>query len=120
VVFLGPRANAELVPKFHVALHPSHAALPMVTSKLHYNADLSTSYKNEFRSWAVKPRLNFISSGFAPFPFLEFHPSLKSTSTRRTSGPLPGNLQNRIEKEKIGGTHRQQGDLISLLLFFFK
>jgi hypothetical protein len=24
--FLGPRANAELVPKFHVALHASHAA----------------------------------------------------------------------------------------------
>jgi hypothetical protein len=31
VVFLGPRANVELVPKFHVALHASHAALPMVT-----------------------------------------------------------------------------------------
>jgi hypothetical protein len=31
VVFLGRRANAELVPKFHVALHASHAALPMVT-----------------------------------------------------------------------------------------
>jgi hypothetical protein len=28
VVFLGPRAKAELVPKFHVALHDSHAALP--------------------------------------------------------------------------------------------
>jgi hypothetical protein len=27
VVFLGPRANAELVPKFHVALYASHAAL---------------------------------------------------------------------------------------------
>jgi hypothetical protein len=31
VLFFGPRANAELVPKFHVALHASHAALPMVT-----------------------------------------------------------------------------------------
>jgi hypothetical protein len=31
VVFLGPGANAELVPKFHVALHASNAALPMVT-----------------------------------------------------------------------------------------
>jgi hypothetical protein len=30
VVFLGPRANAELIPKFHVALHAYHAALPMV------------------------------------------------------------------------------------------
>jgi hypothetical protein len=34
VVFLGPRANAELVPKFHVALHAPHAALPMVTLKI--------------------------------------------------------------------------------------
>jgi hypothetical protein len=34
VVFLGLRANAELVPKFHVALHASLAALPMVTLKI--------------------------------------------------------------------------------------
>jgi hypothetical protein len=27
VVFLGPRANAKLVPKFHIALHASHSAL---------------------------------------------------------------------------------------------
>jgi hypothetical protein len=31
VVFLGPRANAELVPTFHVALHASHAALEILT-----------------------------------------------------------------------------------------
>jgi hypothetical protein len=31
VVLLGPRANAELVPNFHVVLHASHATLPMVT-----------------------------------------------------------------------------------------
>jgi hypothetical protein len=30
VVSLGPRANTELVPKFHVPLRASHAALPMV------------------------------------------------------------------------------------------
>jgi hypothetical protein len=29
-VFLGPRANAELVPKFHVAQHASHAAHVLV------------------------------------------------------------------------------------------
>jgi hypothetical protein len=34
VVFLGPRANAKLVPKFHVALHASHAAFPMATPKI--------------------------------------------------------------------------------------
>jgi hypothetical protein len=30
VVFLGPKANAELEPKFRVTLHASNAALPMV------------------------------------------------------------------------------------------
>jgi hypothetical protein len=34
VVFLGPRANAESVPKFHVALHASHTAFPIVTLKI--------------------------------------------------------------------------------------
>jgi hypothetical protein len=34
VVFLGPKANAELVPKFHLALYASHAALPMVTLQI--------------------------------------------------------------------------------------
>jgi hypothetical protein len=38
VGFLGPRANAELVPKFDVALYASHAALPMVISKFSSNA----------------------------------------------------------------------------------
>jgi hypothetical protein len=32
VVFLGPRANAELVPKFHVPLYVTHTALRMVAS----------------------------------------------------------------------------------------
>jgi hypothetical protein len=40
-VFRGPRANAELVPKFHVALHASHAALPMVTLKFRPNVGLN-------------------------------------------------------------------------------
>jgi hypothetical protein len=29
IIFLGPRTNAEFVSKFNVALHASHAALPM-------------------------------------------------------------------------------------------
>jgi hypothetical protein len=36
VVFLGSRANAELVPKFHVTLHASHASFPMLTSRCHH------------------------------------------------------------------------------------
>jgi hypothetical protein len=51
-VFLGTRANAELVPKFHVALHASHAALPMATLKI-------SPYTNNFDFWlwlrAVSP-----------------------------------------------------------------
>jgi hypothetical protein len=42
VIFLGPRANGELVPKFHVALYASHAALPMVISKFSSNASVNT------------------------------------------------------------------------------
>jgi hypothetical protein len=34
VAFLGPRANAELVPIFHIALHALYAALPMVTLQI--------------------------------------------------------------------------------------
>jgi hypothetical protein len=34
VIFLCPKANAELVPKSHFALHASHTALPMVTLKI--------------------------------------------------------------------------------------
>jgi hypothetical protein len=41
VVFLGSRANAELVPEFHVALHASHAALPMVTLKISPHANVT-------------------------------------------------------------------------------
>jgi hypothetical protein len=46
VVFLGPRANAELVPKFHVALHASHATLPIVTLKIspYTNATLTFDF----------------------------------------------------------------------------
>jgi hypothetical protein len=34
VIFLGPRANAVLVPKFHVALHASRTAVQMITLKI--------------------------------------------------------------------------------------
>jgi hypothetical protein len=40
VGFLDPTANAELVSKFHVALHASHAALPLVASKFRRNVAL--------------------------------------------------------------------------------
>jgi hypothetical protein len=43
VVFLGPRANAELVPEFHVALHASHSAPQTVRSKFRPNLTLFRS-----------------------------------------------------------------------------
>jgi hypothetical protein len=44
VVFLGPRANAELVPKFHVAQHTSHAALPMVALEISHCTNMTSQY----------------------------------------------------------------------------
>jgi hypothetical protein len=48
VVFLGPRAIAELVAKFHVALHASHAALPMVTLKISPWTNVTLSFDFDF------------------------------------------------------------------------
>jgi hypothetical protein len=36
VVLLGPRGNAEMLPDFHVALHASYAALPILTTQLRH------------------------------------------------------------------------------------
>jgi hypothetical protein len=44
VVFFGQRANAELVPKFHVALHASHAALPMVALEISLCTNVTSKY----------------------------------------------------------------------------
>jgi hypothetical protein len=46
VVFLGLRANAELVPKFHVALHASHAALPMVALEISHFTYVTLKYED--------------------------------------------------------------------------
>jgi hypothetical protein len=48
VVFLGPRANAELVPKFHVALNALHAALPMVTLNISPYTNLTLTFDFDF------------------------------------------------------------------------
>jgi hypothetical protein len=57
VVFLCPRANAELVPKFHVALHASHAALSMVTLKMSPYTNVSLIFYFDFGlphpSWGI-------------------------------------------------------------------
>jgi hypothetical protein len=44
MVFLGPRANAKLVPKFHVALHASRAALPIVALEISHCTHVTLKY----------------------------------------------------------------------------
>jgi hypothetical protein len=44
VLFLGPRANAVLIPKFDVALHVSHAALPMVALEISHCTNGTSKY----------------------------------------------------------------------------
>jgi hypothetical protein len=44
VVFFGPRENAELVSKFHVALYASHAALPMVILEISHCTNVTSEY----------------------------------------------------------------------------
>jgi hypothetical protein len=46
VVFLGPRAKAELVLKFHVALHASHAALPVVALEISHCTNVTPKYRD--------------------------------------------------------------------------
>jgi hypothetical protein len=74
VVFLGPRANAELVHKFHVALHASHAAFPMVTSKF-FALTQPVNPPN------AKKKLNFNSTVYM------------LTLTRRTNGQCLGTFK---------------------------
>jgi hypothetical protein len=40
----GPRATAELVPKFHLALHASNAALPMVALEISHCTNVTSKY----------------------------------------------------------------------------
>jgi hypothetical protein len=79
VVFLGPRANAELVPKFHVALHASHGALPMVTLQISpYTNWLwlltgSPCLSWYHTLWTLFGRLNYFSLIIlTPHPILNF------------------------------------------------
>jgi hypothetical protein len=46
MVFPGPRANDELVPKFHVALHASHAALSMVVLEISHCSNMTSKYED--------------------------------------------------------------------------
>jgi hypothetical protein len=56
VIFLCAVANAEFVPKFHVSLLASHAALPMVTSTFQSRA---TFPKLMSELIPIEHRLNF-------------------------------------------------------------
>jgi hypothetical protein len=78
VVFLDPKANAELVPKFHVALHATYAALALVTSKFHPNMALpllakispycspSSVIQKQFRLYAVSSPERLADTAWEP------------------------------------------------------
>jgi hypothetical protein len=84
VVFLGPRANAELVPKSHVALHASHAALPIVTSK--------------FRPTVALPMLDQNVAIMRPFRRAKSFTLSQIYLYQKDERALPGNLQNREKR----------------------
>jgi hypothetical protein len=48
VIFLGSRAIADLVPKFHVALHASNAAFPMATLKISPYTNMTLTFDFDF------------------------------------------------------------------------
>jgi hypothetical protein len=48
VVFFGPKAPAELVPKFQVALNASHAAFPLVTLRISPYTKVTLTFDFEF------------------------------------------------------------------------
>jgi hypothetical protein len=56
VGFLHPRANAELVFKFHIALHASYAAHAVVTLQIwsYINVTLSLRWDSNIRSWILR------------------------------------------------------------------
>jgi hypothetical protein len=53
VVFLGPRANTELISKFHVALHASLATVPMVTLKISPCTNVTLTFHFDFWLWLL-------------------------------------------------------------------
>jgi hypothetical protein len=90
--FLGARANAELLPKFYFILHASHAAFQMVTPKFRPNAPLQTLTSKLIPIICSKAPAVFLSSAHNKVQIRNLYyslpktsPSVKRTSTRRTS-----------------------------------
>jgi hypothetical protein len=77
-VFIGSRANDQLVPKFQVALHESHTALPLLIlrSSLRYVYRYYTEFQPTFTncsasSFAVDPK-HSTSKQFTLYAFEAF------------------------------------------------
>jgi hypothetical protein len=49
VVFLGPRANGELVPRFRIALRAPHVAHPMAALKILPSTNVTLTFDFDFR-----------------------------------------------------------------------
>jgi hypothetical protein len=107
VVFLGPRTNAELVHKIHVALRACHAALPKINFKIFAKTQTSQSDQNFVTLLPSKRKL--ISNTQLPSPatcpqqsighYLTLFTSkrftlLKAYLSQKDERPLLGNLQS--------------------------
>jgi hypothetical protein len=93
-----------LVSKFHVALHASHAALPMVRSEFRSNAALTTSISKLIPIMRTKAPAQLVSSAHNKVHFLKLAlPSLKRTSTRRESEHCIGIFKVEKTKQEVLG-----------------
>jgi hypothetical protein len=98
MAFVGPRANAELVPKLHVALHASHATLPILTSKFRPEYLHMPPFQGWYQHLTFRPNAAWPCSTnllaplliSLPFPLPNALPSLQPTFTRRRSGHYLG------------------------------
>jgi hypothetical protein len=59
VDFFGPRANAGLLPKLHVALHDSHATFPMVTLKISPCTNVTLTWARSPCLWGIWVRESY-------------------------------------------------------------
>jgi hypothetical protein len=105
VVFLGPGANSELVPKFHVALHASHRAFPILTSKSRPKVALKHVNSNILPNATVQRTVSKFRSNTVR-PCSTSHHSTFSTSERLTVSST--DLFQKDERALSGNLHSRK------------
>jgi hypothetical protein len=86
---LNLRANAELVPEFHVALHASHAAIPQINFKIFIKMQPSECDQNSAQMFNFCPLLHTPNSPLSipiPSSLPNVLPCYQPNFTRRAMG----------------------------------